>query len=90
MRVHPLIFDLLLAGDGRIDVFGGFVVDQPVDVISFREAASELVLVLVESSDEVVGNPDVESARPVCEDVDAVLGPWWFGERPGSSAAASE
>ena len=52
--------DLLLAGDGVLDVIALFEVDEFVDVVPARESFEELVLVLIDSSFQVVSDSRIE------------------------------
>ena len=42
-------FDLLLPGDGGLDIVGGFVVREPGEVVPLREPFHRLLFVLVDS-----------------------------------------
>ena len=66
------VLELLFTLESREHFVAGFLPDQVVDVVFFRETFDHVVLVLPDPLDQIGGNSDIERAVALAgEDVDA-------------------
>ncbi len=65
--------ELLFPDPSGLDTARGFIIYEERDVVFLGESIYELLLVLVHSPYQVVGNADVKGSGPVGHDVDVIL-----------------